>query len=75
MSQVTRRSFLARTAAAGAVAGLSGFGGSHVNAVAQENPKAVPSCRPIVLHDDGRFEYGQLLAGKISGGNHNLIAY
>jgi len=32
MSQVTRRKFLARSAAAGALAGLSGFGGYHVGA-------------------------------------------
>ena len=68
MSQVTRRSFLARTAAAGAVAGLSGFGGSHVHAAEPQSAENAPSCRPVVLHDDGRFEYGRLLAGKISGG-------
>ncbi len=32
MSQISRRSFLTRSAAAGAVAGLSGFGGYHLQA-------------------------------------------
>jgi len=66
MVQTTRREFLSRSAAA--VAGLSGFGGSHVDAAEPQSAENVPSCRPIVLHDDGRFEYGQLLAGRISGG-------
>ena len=65
---ITRREFLAGSAAAGAVAGLCGFRGSHVDAAEPQNAENVPSCRPIVLHDDGRFEYGQLLAGRISGG-------
>jgi len=68
MPRVTRREFLARSAGAGAVGGVAGFGGSRVRAAVQESPNVVPSCRPIVLHDDGRFAYGQLLAGKISGG-------
>jgi len=68
MERTTRRKFLAGSAAAAAVAGLSGFGGNRVHAAEAQSAENAPSCRPIVLHDDGRFEYGQLLAGKISCG-------
>jgi hypothetical protein len=40
-------------------------------ALAADDPQeadATAIARPVVLHDDGRFEYGRLLAGQISGG-------
>ena len=46
MSEVTRRSFLASTATAGAVAGLGGFGGFHVHA-AEPLVKAMPNAEKL----------------------------
>ena len=46
MSRTTRREFLARSAAAGAVAGLCGFGGFHAHA-AEPLVKAMPNTEKI----------------------------
>ena len=46
MSRITRRSFLARSAAVGAAAGLSGFGGYHVQA-AEPLVKGMPNTEKL----------------------------